>query len=188
MTYNDTPQGSGFHTPTTNLDFHYLPSPPVTPIFKRIKTDPEREVTLDQIFQFAPSSDEISSITNVPRSEKARRGRPVGSRNSTKDPGRKPRSPQTTATSKKVSVRRQLAMTHKIPKRIGGSKSTLFTPVQSGAVTPKDSKIKIKKETCDDVTYLPNFANAVKQLPEQKKNQWKNVKGRITNNSLSTTI
>src|SRR5437762_174260 len=107
MTDNDSPQVSDPQTPMPNSDFDYLPSPPVTPIFKRIQADPERQVTFDEIFHSAPSSDDIPSIPNLLISGKPRRGRPIGSRNSSKTSGRKPHSFHTIATSKKPSVRRQ---------------------------------------------------------------------------------
>jgi hypothetical protein len=113
-----------------------------------------------------------------------------------------------TAASKKLSIRRKIASTHKIPKRIGGAKSNkvkvkselvdLPAKIESQqkchVVRKPSKKIKVKRESDDDdITYQPPTASTRKIVKRPKKSdvavaKKTKVKGRTTYNSLSTTI
>jgi hypothetical protein len=176
---DNTPQE--FHqTPTPKSEFNYLPSPPITPLYERSikREDTEAPFSFDDIGEYTTSSDETAKVT---RGRKPRR-RPKSS------VGR-PRS-----TAKKLSVRRKLAAKGKIPKRIGGVKSTGFPIVKSRGTTSKNSKVKVKEEF-SEATYQPPIAPATKKPTSPKCLKNSNVggtkkisKGRTTNNSLSTTL
>src|SRR5437762_3988714 len=102
-------------TPTPKSEFNYLPSPPITPIcersIKRENTGTSFSFSFDDIGESTASSDDPT--TKVVRGRKPR-GRPP------KSTVGHPRS-----TGKKLSVRRKLATTGKIPKRIGVPKPTI---------------------------------------------------------------
>lgn len=181
---DNTPQ-EFYQTPTPKSEFNYLPSPPITPLYERSikREDTAASFCFDDIGEYTTSSDETVKAT---RGRKPR-GRPKSSvGRSFKSTVGGPR-----ATAKKLSVRRKLAATGKIPKRIGGAKSTV---VKSCGTASKNSKVKVKVEF-SETTYEPPNPPAIKKPTSPKRVKKSNVggtkkisKGRTTNNSLSTTL
>src|SRR5208282_5481779 len=185
-------------TPTPKSEFHYLPSPPITPLCERSikRENTGTSFSFDDIGESTTSSDET---VKVPRGRK-RRGRPakcsVG-RPSKSTVGRSSKSTVGSArsTGKKLSVRRKLSATGKIPKRIGGAKHVIPPTIVKSRGTPKNSKFKVKEEP-SDTAYEPLLPSpAIKKPGSPKRVKKSNVsatknfdKGRTTNNSLSTTL
>lgn len=174
---------------TPKPKFNYLPSPPITPLCERsIKFESTAaSLYFDHIGESTTLSDEIAKTTSgkKPRGRhpKSSVGRP------SKSTLGSPRS-----TGKKLSVRRTLAATRKVPKRIGGAKPAIPSTAKSRGTTSKISKFKVEEELYD-TKFEPSLPVVIKKPVSPKRankpsvNGTKKVgKGRTTNNSLSTTL
>lgn len=193
---------SGPHTPAAK-ESDYLPSPPITPICKR-------SIKSESFFQFDDICESSSSSHRsdvIPPISQVRRGRKPGPRISKRGRIAKPRSKATTTTTKKLSVRRKFAATHKIPKRIGGAKPTkvrikseeVDAPMKIKSepdyVNPRPpKKLKVKFEP-NDVVYQPSSSTSKQSTTPKRPNKSgvvsekkKVKKGRTTYNSLAATI
>ena len=176
-------------TPTPKSEFNYLPSPPITPLCERsIKFESTAaSLYFNDIGESTTLSDEIA---------KTARGRKPRGRHPKSSVGRPSKSTlgSPRSTGKKLSVRRKLAVTGKVPKRIGGAKPAIPSAAKSRGKPSKNSKFKVEEEHYE-TTFEPSLPAAIKKPVSPKRakkpsvNGTKKVgKGRTTNNSLSTTL
>lgn len=184
----------------------YLPSPPITPICKRSATVKVEETTQSNfnIIWQEPSQPIVPPPVQVKRRSSPR---------SKKSPRVSKQRCKTPATAK-LSVRRKLLESHPLPKRKSPATFKPASPATSTSsqLTPRMGKVKIKLEfdpaeiqrnfTINDVPMYTRPRKSVnpvkprghvtisKKTPKRpvKPVAKSKTKGRMTNNSLSSTL
>lgn len=202
-TFVDTPlahcpeQGLLPSTPPPKQN-NYLPSPPITPIYRRtVKPENGSQfATWDSTTQAYPTGSPVATVKSTRHSV----ARPKTPRVT------KPRS-KTPATAK-LSIRRKLAQSHAPPKRRIQKPVAVTTPSPRPAKKPttngKNTKIKVKTEFSDlAIINAHPFLQSAKALTRRPKSATARLgkktftaagpgkgrpRGRVTNNSLSTTL
>lgn len=211
-TFVDTPLPHGYQAglPSTPIpgEKDYLPSPPITPAYKRTAVKREKSIG-SQPKSLAAAWDNPSHPTGSPVSTiQPPRGKLTPSKANSRIT--KPRS-KTPATAK-LSIRRKIAKSHSPPQRRTSFKSKTTTTGPPSPRSPKKDKsptLKVKTES--DITIInahpflqstspPGRPKASNSPPHPKSSKapirskiapilGKNrSRGRITNNSLSTTL